>query len=433
MTYDNGLEHGREALDRARALGLPDETTMFFAVDFDALDPDIDGGVMDYFRGVRDAMSWAIERQLKVGVYGTRNVCQKVIDAGLASAAFVTGMSTGYSGNMGFRTPDEWHYNQITELSVDLAGTPIGIDKNVVASRAAAVDLAKILPPPIERDGSTTGTGYDALFEWVSRAEIECEKALTEAHTFLHPTRLASADIRDTIAHVLRMPTYWGGLMWPLYTPRLITDEIRTIAQAAMLGALAGMNPPKPESNRDVAHFAATYLGYKMWGTPPHVDDYGLGDLGGWALDLLQAWGYYKRADSPGSLHSWMVANIGGPDDQGFGYADVVADADAFLIAHDWYTSGSKPLSESLRQVLQRGPAERIGQFYQLRFAGQADNVARAYSRLITGQGVLDPIPLSERALRQAAGLRDGDPMPTQAEALTCGRAFAEKLVSMGA
>ena len=48
-----------------------------------------------------------------------------MIDRGLAVAAYVSGMSTGYSGNMGFPMPREWHYNQIIELTDDLGSTTI--------------------------------------------------------------------------------------------------------------------------------------------------------------------------------------------------------------------------------------------------------------------------------------------------------------------
>ncbi|MGC0252308.1 glycoside hydrolase domain-containing protein [Pseudactinotalea sp. Z1748] len=432
MTRANGLVHGREALDRARVFGLPHDTTMFFAVDFDAQDPEISGPVMDYFRGVNDALAWAIERELKVGIYGTRNVCQRVIDAGLASAAFVAGMSTGYSGNMGFRMPDQWHYNQIVELPIDLAGTSIPIDKDVVSSRAASVDLTHILPPPVEREGAATDTGFDAVFEWVCRAEIECERALSEASSPLQPLQVFVGDVPSIIAHSLRLPTYWGGLMWPIYTPRNPTSSFQALAEAACLQAIDGMAPAKPVTSRDVEHFAATFLGYHTWGLPSAVDSYGVGDLGGWALDLLQAWGNYKRASSSGDVYDWMVDNIGVSDASGFGYADVAADADAYLIAWDRFNTGFKPFSESMRQVYQSGPSSRISEFYQLRFGGDTENVATAFKRLITGPGVLDPIPLSEYALRRAAGLEDGDPMPTEQEAELCGRALAQKLETLG-
>ncbi|UNX53370.1 hypothetical protein MF406_10135 [Georgenia sp. TF02-10] len=128
-----------------------------------------------------------------------------------------------------------------------------------------------------------------------------------------------------------------------------------------------------------------------------------------------------------------MLANIGRPDGEGFGCAEVVADVDAFLVARDWYTTMSSALSESLRRVLQDRPAERIDQFYQLRFEKQPNNASRAFSRLVTGEGVLDPIPLRAIALRQAVGLRGGDPMPTAQEAGACGRTFAEKLATLSA
>ncbi|WP_232222908.1 glycoside hydrolase domain-containing protein [Jeotgalibaca sp. PTS2502] len=41
----------------------------------------------------------------RVGVYGTRNVCSQVTSAGSAVTSYVSNMSSGFSGNLGFKMP----------------------------------------------------------------------------------------------------------------------------------------------------------------------------------------------------------------------------------------------------------------------------------------------------------------------------------------
>lgn len=59
---------------------------------------------------------------------------------------------------------------------------------------------------------------------------------------------------------------------------------------------------------------AATSLGYLTWGVTNDPMDYGLGDLGGWALDLLQIWGSYLANAPKEDLASWLHAHLGEQD-----------------------------------------------------------------------------------------------------------------------
>ena len=49
------------------------------------------------------------------GVYGSRNVCTRVSEEVGARWSLVSGMSWGYSGNLGFPLPQNWSLNQIRE------------------------------------------------------------------------------------------------------------------------------------------------------------------------------------------------------------------------------------------------------------------------------------------------------------------------------
>ncbi|MFY1632760.1 glycoside hydrolase domain-containing protein [Solwaraspora sp. WMMB335] len=114
FTYAKGYDQGLIAHQKADEHRIPTGTCIYFAVDFDALDVDIDAGVKPYFQGVRDALTELGDRYL-FGVYGSRNVCTRVSREVGARWSLVSGMSWGYSGNLGFPLPENWSFNQIRE------------------------------------------------------------------------------------------------------------------------------------------------------------------------------------------------------------------------------------------------------------------------------------------------------------------------------
>ncbi|MDG4766737.1 DUF1906 domain-containing protein [Solwaraspora sp. WMMD406] len=114
FTYDKGYDQGRIAHQKAVEHRIPAGVCIYFAVDFDALDDDIDSGVKPYFQGVKAALADLGDRY-QFGVYGARNVCIRVSREVGARWSMVSGMSWGYSGNLGFPLPDNWAFNQIRE------------------------------------------------------------------------------------------------------------------------------------------------------------------------------------------------------------------------------------------------------------------------------------------------------------------------------
>jgi peptidoglycan hydrolase-like protein with peptidoglycan-binding domain len=442
MTAANGRVHGIEAIERARVLGLPSGSLLFFCVDFDAQDETVRGPICDYFRAVRNTMDTTLTVEYRVGVYGTRNVCATVIDEGLAEAAFVAGMSKGYSGNMGFTMPKQWHVNQIVEVPGTQAfggGRAIDIDKDVISSRARPVELGSVVSPPVERDLLPSATGFDSFFEWLVRAEVACERGLESASSLLVPLAPYAVFTSSYIAHWLQKPEYWDdgdGGKWSTYTPVLDPSTNEKLARAAAEEELAALLPAKPVSSRDIAHFAATLRGYEVWGVPTHPDGYGLGDLGGWALDLLSVWGAYLRArdkDSDLDLTDYFTAQIGSTDGTaGFGWKDLVADADAYLVSAAMKRDGTS-MSGALRGLLQQTEAQRIRTFYEDRFGGSQENLGTAFATLVNGidvNGTIENLPWTRAVLVDAAGMSASDSLPDPGQAFECGYAYARAMTS---
>lgn len=145
FTASQGKEDGQTAIEAAVSLGIPKDTIIYFAVDFDALEYQVNSNVIPYFRAVYNELSQSIYR---VGIYAPRNVCTMVAEAGYSCSSFVGDMSTGFSGNLGYPIPDNWAFSQFANLEGDNAlGSGDGrieIDKDAVSGRDQGINKLDI-------------------------------------------------------------------------------------------------------------------------------------------------------------------------------------------------------------------------------------------------------------------------------------------------
>lgn len=87
-----------------------------------------------------------LDSKYKVGVYGPRNVCIRVSEKGYSKSSFVSGMSTGFSGNLGFPLPKDWAFDQIsTPPPIGTGSGLIEIDNNIYSGRNTG---ANVFNPP---------------------------------------------------------------------------------------------------------------------------------------------------------------------------------------------------------------------------------------------------------------------------------------------
>ena len=137
FTAEQGTSDANAAIEAARKLGVPNGTIIYFAVDFDALDVDITNNVIPYFAKVYETMEKSIYR---TGVYGVRNVCTRVSNKGYTCSSFVSNLSYGYSGNLGFPMPDNWAFDQFATVDVKDGSNTINIDKDGFSGRDTGVN-----------------------------------------------------------------------------------------------------------------------------------------------------------------------------------------------------------------------------------------------------------------------------------------------------
>ncbi|KZE51598.1 glycoside hydrolase domain-containing protein [Rossellomorea marisflavi] len=141
-----------EAFKAAASYGFPKGTTIYFAVDFDVLGHEISNAIIPHFTGLNEAKN-AMGNQYNIGIYGPRNACIQVSDRGLADYSFVSGLSTGFSGNLGYPLPSNWAFDQVSTITIGSGSGAINIDNNINSGRDkgasftdGSVDIPDVIP-----------------------------------------------------------------------------------------------------------------------------------------------------------------------------------------------------------------------------------------------------------------------------------------------
>lgn len=175
-TYGQGVSDARSAFEAADNLGFSTDSIIYFAVDVDALDSDITTNIIPYFNGLFDTMKY--NNRYNIGIYGTRNACMRVVDEGYAVASFVSNMSTGWSGNLGFSQPPSWAFDQFAEPTggigsgdglvmidkVNVSGVDSGVTS--VSKKDPAVSMLRGLGIELINDILNSEQFEFVIFEW---------------------------------------------------------------------------------------------------------------------------------------------------------------------------------------------------------------------------------------------------------------------------
>ena len=104
------------AVKAARNLGFKNGSTIYFACDFDCMDHEIKEYLIPYFHEVKRGLE-EYGAEYNMSAYGPRNLILQLQNYSMILAGFVSNMSTGFSGNIGFKMPKPWAFDQYTEYS----------------------------------------------------------------------------------------------------------------------------------------------------------------------------------------------------------------------------------------------------------------------------------------------------------------------------
>lgn len=143
-----GAEDSSSAIASAKEFGFPRGTVIYFAVDVDIMEGDLYYSVVPYFKAISEKLR--SDGNYRAGIYSARNTCTIISNYGYVTYSFVSGMSTGFSGNLGFPMPKNWSFNQI--ISVNVSDFEIdndavsGLDQGVTSVNNAdsAIDQANV-------------------------------------------------------------------------------------------------------------------------------------------------------------------------------------------------------------------------------------------------------------------------------------------------
>jgi len=131
--YLQGTNDAFKAIEWAQYHGFKPGTIIYFAIDYDAMDDEVTQYIVPHFQGVMRTISE--NSSYGVGVYGPRNVCQRIADAGYSATSYVSDMSSAFSGNLGFPMPTNWAFDQIATITVGSGSGAIEIDNDIASGR----------------------------------------------------------------------------------------------------------------------------------------------------------------------------------------------------------------------------------------------------------------------------------------------------------
>lgn len=169
FTDKRGALDASTATTAALGFRIPINNIIYFAVDADPTNIEISNYILPYFQALALNM-----KHYKIGIYGTRNVCTQVMQQGYATTCFISDMSTGFSGNMGFKVPDNWNFDQYHEFSVTTSTGTWDLDKVTYSGKYHTVTKlysSKVIPPNsidyyygyVEFTGKNTGNFFTII------------------------------------------------------------------------------------------------------------------------------------------------------------------------------------------------------------------------------------------------------------------------------
>ncbi len=359
FTHAMGVEDAEIAYKNARSIyGIPKRTIIYFAVDYDAYEYEASEGIYDYFKAIYDYFKDDCNMYYRVGIYASRNICQILYDLGVVNSAYVSGMSTGYSGNLGYSLPVNWTFNQINE------DFELGID-NVVAN-----DKDKGFNTQLFTTEDTNKNLYENV------------KMIYELAVEFKPGQSVEY-YNNAVMDYYRVEKY-GGPVWIGVDGGLNQEFLDYVASQ-------GVDSYDPEKKNidletdyelDFSHMIATCQGYynhtEFVLTQPRV-----GDIGGWCGDFISLCGNYYSQTEYASIEEYMtekclVNDFVTDHDTYYGLADHIADIDGFFIAKKLLGDTNLKIYEALKSFYYddyTSISQRCKEFYEVRSNGDTESL----------------------------------------------------------
>ncbi|AGL17271.1 glycoside hydrolase domain-containing protein [Actinoplanes sp. N902-109] len=389
FTYQQGYDDALAAHDAALGFNLDAGATIYFAVDFDATDKNVDERIVPYFLGVAAGLR-ARGNRYAHGNYGARNVCTRLFREAYTLRGFVSGITTGWTANVGYPLPDNWLLDQFATVTVGSGAASLEVDRCVLRPYGDQGEGAT---------GSPAAT-LDQFLAWIDRLS-----ALATAYGQGDPDRLVLQYLRAGRHDTWQSRQLNGD-----------TDA----GFAAYVGAAGGARirtyrDPVANVDVDASRFADATLGALQSGIRA--------DFGSWGQDWVALYGDWQFT-APGTPGKDRASTMFAKSSvvSAFTLAAMVADVDAYHAAAA-LTAGTR-LAAHLRGTAR---TSRFRRFFQTRFGGSAALAATAARDVLTSTADAQVAAARDRMLRGQATT----PVPASDQMTAFCQVFADRLVAL--
>ena len=440
FTESIGKLHAQRAVKAAHKWRIP-ETVVYFAVDYDALDGEVTSNIIPYFKGISEN----IGKGYKVGVYGSRNICKRVSDKGYAVSSFVSDMSTGFSGNLGFSIPENWNYDQFHEIKN--YKTKWDLDKVAYAGRIPAVDrvlykyikprnpnemelggLKNITEKEIDKSTNYVNMDFVSLIWHLEKEYVMYSKInglyLKEFHGILNfLSKEYLTEFPWSLANEVYMPEFESYL----------EKENNSLLEAVEPFRSRNGEDLKDKTNKiiDTPHLAATTLGYARISLAP---DFWMG----WGGDLAHAMKDTNiiHKNNPTANHQKIADDVVGAVEfdseylkslnlegarNRFNHPDMCSDADAINIAYKLKNGNNNPhLLSTTLSVYYNNINDNV------RFSGYFKDLGKNFNPESLGNKIFDKMNGPLEILQLSSLWEDA----TDADKQVVSNAFANYIIS---
>lgn len=355
-----GFADASIAVNTARQLGLPSGTVIYFAVDVDIQDGNMSSTVVPYFEGITGIIG---STEYKAGIYGTRNACLHVNH--LVKYSFVADMSSGWSGNLGFKMPENWSFDQFNEFT----GASTGIDMDQVAVSGKDNGVSKVTKVNINPNA--------AFFTQLQQVE-------DQAYSYISGES-SSTPAEQLVTQFYRQFSYsspsWAPLAGGLNTSWLaFANSALHVSKESdfetLYDSTTGIKIGLP-------HMMASLNALLFWGEPQSAS--GIQDLGGWCGDLLTSIeDAHLNQKKYGSFYESITAYVGNKGQ--FGREDLVDDLDALNVYSTIHSQNNQTISKIIKTYYTGNESSvRFNSYLSNRFDDDLDSLQNDTYTLLKG------------------------------------------------
>lgn len=339
FTRTSGKNDGEKAYVAAREYGFSTSSTIYFAVDFDPTDDIIQSNIIPYFKGILASNA----RKYRIGVYGTRNVCNKLHDNSdlKINKFFVSDASYGFSGNLGFNIPGDWCFDQFcTDITIGSGNGTVRIDKVGVSGKD--IGISKVVLPGINKFYNYLTSIYDLAYNY-------CHNISESNSLVLQYFRKLGNYGGNWFGTSNSVAGEASNIQWNLVAGE-IDNDFCDLVESTLGSDIPKFKDPSTQCYYDFNHLAATlqsnihvFIDTENEGLDTFIDLFSgwMGDLTTFAKDIET----YVEKNKNIMYQEYANNNLFAPDTS-FSMEDYIADIDGINLARSLLSNSSMKITD---------------------------------------------------------------------------------------